>query len=307
MIDPRIKIRHLQCFVEVARLKSVNKAAAVLNITQPAVTKTMRELEEALSVALFDREGRSTKLTTLGEVFLQHASQTLTALALGLDAVVEAQGAGEAVRIGALPTVCARIMPFAMQTFLAHKMAARVKIVTGDNAVLIEQLRLGELDVMVGRLASAEKMAGLSFEHLYSEQVVLVVRPGHPLLAEPDVILKKLPNYLVLMPNQNSIIRPFVDRLLLTWQLTHWPNQIETVSDVFGRSFIPGSDAVWIISEGVVAEDLASGKLMRLAVETSDTKGPVGITLRAGLVPSLAQNLLIQAIREAAKTVSLSQ
>ena len=87
------------------------------------------------------------------------------------------------IRIGALPTVSAQIMPRAMSLFLKEKTGAAIKIVTGENAVLLEQLRVGELDLVVGRLAAPEKMTGFFFEHLYSEQVVFVVRAGHPLLA----------------------------------------------------------------------------------------------------------------------------
>ena len=76
------------------------------------------------------------------------------------------------IRIGALPTVSTRIMPQAMMLFLKEETGARIKIVTGENAVLLEQLRIGDLDLVVGRLAAPEKMTGFSFEHLYSEKVV---------------------------------------------------------------------------------------------------------------------------------------
>ncbi len=72
MIDNRVKFRHLQTFVEVARQKSVMKAAELLHVSQPAVTKTIRELEEVLGVAVFEKDGRGIRITRYGEAFLKH-------------------------------------------------------------------------------------------------------------------------------------------------------------------------------------------------------------------------------------------
>lgn len=305
MVDARVKFRHLQTFVEVARQKSVMKAAELLHVSQPAVTKTIRELEEVLGVAVFEREGRGIKITRYGEVFLRHAGAALTALRQGLDSVSqERSGDGVPVRIGALPTVSTRIMPRAMSLFLKEDTGARIKIVTGENAVLLEQLRVGDLDLVVGRLAAPEKMTGFSFEHLYSEQVVFAVRAGHPLLARKQSAFSHLGDYPVLMPTRASIIRPFVDQFLIANGIPGLPNQIETVSDAFGRAFVRTSEAIWIISAGVVASDIEDGTLAVLPIDTSETKGPVGLTMRADSVPSLPLAILMQTIREAAGETS---
>ncbi|MCC2614016.1 pca operon transcription factor PcaQ [Neorhizobium petrolearium] len=301
MINSRIKFRHLYTFIEVARQKSVVRAAEILNVSQPAVTKTIRELEEALGVAVFEREGRGIRITRYGEVFLRHAGAALTALRQGMDSVSqELFDSAPPVRIGALPTVSTRIMPRAMMLFLAEKTGSRVKIVTGDNAVLMEQLRVGDLDLVVGRLASPEKMAGLSFEHLYSEQVVFIVRPGHPLLDGRRSIFEGLADYPVLMPTRGSIIRPSVEQFLIANGVATLPVQVETISDAFGRVFVRSSEAVWIISAGVVAGDVADGTLAPLPIDTSETRGPVGLTIRADSNPSAPLSILMQTIRQAA-------
>lgn len=300
MIDSRIKFRHLQTFVEVARQKSVMKAAELLHVSQPAVTKTIRELEQALGVGVFEREGRGIRITRYGEVFLRHAGAALTALRQGLDSVSQEQfGDAPPIRIGALPTVSTRIMPRAMDLFLKENTWSRVKIVTGDNAVLLEQLRVGDLDLVVGRLAGAERMAGFSFEHLYSEQVVFAVRPGHPLLSAGKALFAELGHYTLLMPTRGSIIRPVVENFLITNGVASLPSQIETVSDAFGRAFVRDSDAIWIISNGVVARDIADGVLAALPIDTGETKGPVGLTMRTDSIPSLPLSILMQTIREA--------
>lgn len=298
MLDQRIKLRHLQTFVEVARQKSVIRASKLLHVSQPAVTKTIRELEEILGVSLVERDGRGIKISRYGEVFLRHAGATMTALRQAVDSVSQdVARTGLPVRIGALPTVSARIMPKALTSFLAEKTGSAIKIVTGENAVLLEQLRIGDLDLVVGRLAASEKMTGFSFEHLYSERIRFVVRAGHALLSPGVLIFERMHEFPVLVPTRNSVIGPSVQQFLIANGVPSLPIQIETVSDAFGRAYLRTSDAIWIISEGVVAADIADGVLAILPLDTSDTSGPVGLTIRADTQPSLPLALLMQAIR----------
>ena len=168
--------------------------------------------------------------------------------------------------------------------------------------MLLSQLRTGDLDLVVGRLADPELMTGLSFEHLYSERVSFIVRPGHPLLKARPFNLAKLAGYTVLMPTEGSIIRPMVDRFLIAHGIGSLPDQIETVSMAFGRRYTRMSDAVWLISRGVVAEDLEEGVLAELPIATDAATGPVGLTTRADIPPSLPAVMLMQTIREAART-----
>jgi LysR family pca operon transcriptional activator len=302
--DPDIKFRHLQTFVEVARQKSVMRAAEILHVSQPAVTRTIRELEAALGVAVIERDGRGIRVTQFGDVFLRHAGASLTALRQGVDSVSQERlGQIRPIRVGALPTVSSRIMPRAMVLFLKQAIGSKVRIVTGETATLLEQLRRDELDLVVGRLAAPEKMAGFSFEHLYSEPVVFVVRAGHPILSADIPRFDNLQDFPVLMPNQSSIIRPIIDRFLIAHGVAGLPVQIETVSDSFARAFTRMSDAVWIISEGVIAADLAEGSLVALPFDTAETKGPVGLTMRTDVLPSLPLSLMMAAIRETSATV----
>ncbi len=301
MVQTRIKFRHLQIFIEVARQKSVGKAAKILAVSQPAVTKTIRELEEILGVKLFEKDGRGIKLARIGEVFLKHAGSSVASVLQGVDSVNQALlQSAPPVRIGALPTVSAKIMPDAIQYYLSEKVGSEIKIVTGENSVLLEQLRMAELDLVVGRLAAPEMMIGLSFEHLYSEHVVFAVRAEHPLLSRTHMRLDELRNYTVLMPTKASVIRPFVDRFLLANGIPELPIKIETVSDSFGRAFIRASDAIWIISEGVVSNDLRDGRMALLPFDTRETRGAVGLTTRADGEENTALTVMSQCIRLAA-------
>ena len=173
------------------------------------------------------------RITRYGEVFLRHAGTSVAAVQQGIDSLSRLN-TGALVRIGALPTVSARIMPAVMRKFLAEGAGSPVRIVTGENQVLLDQLRTGTLDLVIGRLAAPEQMAGLTFQYLYSEQVRFVVRNNHPLLWDTRFDFARIRDYPVLMPTTGSVIRPFVERYLLAHGMANCARAIETVSDSFG-------------------------------------------------------------------------
>jgi LysR family pca operon transcriptional activator len=302
LIDPRVKLRHIACFLEVARLKSVVRAADALNMSQPAATKTIQELEEILGAQLFDRSRRSLFLTPAGEQFQRYAASSVSALKQGIDSV-RMTDREAIVRVGALPTVSARILPPAVLR-LAEGGKARARIVTGPNDHLLSLLRAGDVDLVIGRMAEPGEIAGLSFEHLYSEQVVFAVRAGHPLRKLKRFALPAIQPYQILMPPPGAVIRPAVERLLTAHGVTDLRDDIETVSNAFGRRYTLITDAVWIISEGVVADDVAEGALATLPVDTSETTGPVGLTTRSGETIGYAAQLLLATIRQVAMELS---
>jgi LysR family transcriptional regulator, pca operon transcriptional activator len=282
MIDARMKIRHLQCFMEVARLGHVGRAADQLAVTQPAVSKTLRELEQFLNVRLFTRGPKGLALTPLGEAFQHHAATGVLALQQAIASVAPGRLRGDAnIRVGALPTVAVRIMPDAVRELTAQCRDAAVHLVTGPNRILLERLKGRELDVVVGRLADPDQMVGLAFEQLYLERMAVVVKPGHPLLAELPFEPRRLTEFEVLMPSREDITRPIVDRLLLASGIGAIERRIETVSSDFSRAYLKRTDAVWIISYGVAALDIAAGDLVELPLDVSATLGPVGMTTRA--------------------------
>ncbi len=296
-IDPRIKMRHLSCFIETARRKSVVKAAEALHMTQPAASKTIKELETILGVALFERGRRTLVLSPVGDVFQTYAERALSALSYGTQVIAEAR-TQPLVRVGALPTASARILPRAMAAIRAQGMPIRVEIFTSPNAHLIASLRRGECELILGRMAEPHDIAGLSFEHLYSERLAVVVRHDHPLLGGARFDLRGIADFEVLMPPSDAAIRSAVERLLAAHGVQTPIGMIETVSDTFARNYVRDTDAIWFISEGVVERDIDDGHLALLPVDLSETSGPVGLTSRTDQPLTAGARLLVDAIRK---------
>ncbi|MEP7239396.1 MAG: pca operon transcription factor PcaQ [Devosia sp.] len=299
MLNSRVKLRHLNCFLETARLGGVARAGSALGMTQPAVSKALAELEQILGVSLFDRSRRALVLTDAGEIFTRYAQAGLATLQQGLDSLEAARVGTSVVALGALPTVAAGVVPRALRQFSQHPLACRTVVESGPSRYLLGLLRTAAIDFVVGRLARPEAMDGLSFEQLYAEHLVLAVRPRHPLAEAGRVTLRQVADFQLLMPPRDAIIRSEIDTLLISGGVGRLSAEIETVSNSLGRAYALGSDAVWVISEGVVAADLAAGQLARLDVDMRATLGPIGITTRADvqLAPPALQ--LLECIRAA--------
>lgn len=287
-MDRRIKFRHLEAFTSIARAQSLKVAADRLHLTQPAISKTLKDLETILGVTLMDRGRAGVHLRPEGEVFLQFAEQSISALQNGLHSVasIGAQGGGT-LRLGALPSVAAGLIPSAVQDFRAAAPDTIVQVREGSHAYLTDHLRNGALDLVVGRLGRPDSMTGLSFTQLYEEKVVIVVAPGHPLAGA--MRLDQIAGFPVLYPPKDAAIRPLVARLMIARGLALFNDRIETTSAAFARAMTLGpAQAVWFISQGVVAHDIADGRLVPLHINTDPTTGPVGIMVRSEETPTPA-------------------
>lgn len=312
-MDRRVRIRHLQAFCETVRQRSLKRAAETLLLTQPAISRTLAELEEIVGTRLMTRGRGGIALTQAGEFFLPHARASLAALEQGL-AGLAGSGAGRAgatLRLGALPSVAARLLPRIVAELDGLGAELRLTILDGPHGYLTGLLRDGRLDAVIGRLGEPATMQGLSFTQLYLEQVAVVVRPGHPILDRPE--LRRIPDWPVIYPAPGSAIRPFVERLLIAEGIPLPPRRIETVSGEFGRIHVRQSDAIWFISAGVVARDVAEGLLVTLPLDTPLTEGPVGLMRRARPgdadppAPEAALELLHRAALRAVSGLGLSQ
>ena len=296
-MDRRIKFRHLDAFSAIARARSFKAAAEQLHLTQPAISKTLKELEDILGVVVMERSRSGVSLTPEGEVFLQFAEHSTAALRQGLRSVRGAGVGAGVLRVGALPSVAASLLPAAAIAFVQTSSETLLEVHEGPHHDLTARLRSGGLDLMVGRLGNPETMVGLSFQQLYSEQVVIVAAAGSPALGVTD--FAAVDGFRVLYPPKDSAIRPLVARLLISQGVPLFHNRIETASPAFGRAVVLADHAtVWVISKGVVAADIANGTLVPLEIDMSATLGAVGIMSRAEEVPPVATRSFSKILNE---------
>ncbi|EBN8758407.1 LysR family transcriptional regulator [Salmonella enterica] len=298
LFSQRIRLRHLHTFVAVAQQGTLGRAAETLNLSQPALSKTLNELEQLTGTRLFERGRLGAQLTVPGEQFLTHAVKVLDALNTAGQALNRKEDASaDVVRVGALPTAALGILPAAIGRFHQQQKSTSLQVATMNNTMLLAGLKSGEIDLGIGRMSDPELMGGLNYELLFLESLKLVVRPGHPLLQE-TITLSRVMEWPVVVSPKGTVPRQNAEALLQSQGCKMAAGCIETLSASLSRQLTVDYDYVWFVPSGAVKEDLRQATLVSLPVPTQSAGEPIGILTRVDIPLSTGAQMLIAAIRK---------
>ena len=298
LFSQRIRLRHLHTFVAVAQQGTLGRAAETLNLSQPALSKTLNELEQLTGTRLFERGRLGAQMTLMGEQFLTHAVKVLDALNHAGQSLSQKDGQSTAViRVGALPTAALGILPKVIGQFHKQQIDVTVQVATMNNTMLLSGLKSGELDLGIGRMSDPELMTGLNYELLFLESLKLVVRPGHPLLQE-NITLSKVMEWPVVVSPKGTIPRQNAETLLSSQGCKMSATCVETLSASLSRQLTVDYNYVWFVPSGAVKEDLRQGILTSLPVATQGVGEPIGILTRVDTPLSPAAQILLASIRK---------
>ena len=296
----RIRLRHLQCFLAVAQARNLRRAAETLAVSQPAVTKTLNELEDILGVRLFERGRGGARPTPQAELFLRHATASLESLAQAVDTMLRGRDEAPPLRVGALPTVAPSVLPRVLRAYRAARPGAELRVITGRNTQLLAALRGRELDAVIGRLAEPDEMVGLTFELLFAEPLVMVAGVGHAAMRAKRPQAAALGAEPIILPLSGTLIRHSADSFLRAHGIVPRAGLIETLSVTLARALTLAGDALWVTPLAAVEDDLARADLARLPLRSEGTEEPVGLLLRSDTPPGAALQAFVAAVRDVA-------
>ena len=300
-----MELRSLDYFLAVVEQGSLRAAAQSIGLTQPALTKAIRRLEDSFGVQLFDRKARGVTLTGYGQVVLSHARELQTSFK-AVKEEVEAlrHGISGLVRIGAGPSWQDAVLPDAIRQLRSERPSVRVRVIGGTDDQLKKLLKSGELDLVLAAVPEAQRLEPtLAWRSLLADEYCVIADQNHPLRSRDDLSPDALIAYPWILPSGGTYM---VDRLRLMLRGHGLPlpePAIET--DVISLKFalMRGSDYLSFHAVAHLAE-VAPSFIQPLAVPGMMAVRDAGIILLRDTEPSPAARYCIEILTSICATVS---
>ncbi len=304
LLRARLKTRQLMLIVALAEEGSIHHAAKLMNMTQPAASKLLKDLEDVLEVQLFERLPRGMRPTWFGDTMIRHARMALFSLNQAHEEVQAGKlGQFGQVNIGSITAPGQMLLPsMVMAVKIAHPNLVITVQIEPSN-VLIERLHRGTLDIMVGRLSAEQEKSDLRYIMVASEPVCAVVRPGHPLLTHRKLGVTKMLEYGWIVPPSGSVMRHRFDLMFQELNLSHPTNSVETASLLFTTKMMQQSNMVSVMAVDVARYYADHGLVAILPIALPFEMEPFGFITRRDRVLSPAASLVMEALKASAITV----
>jgi len=241
-----MEINHIRSFCAVARTGSFTRAAEELGIAQPSLSQQIRTLEKKIGTPLFERMGRSVRLTAFGEALREPALSILQQVAMAENSLANLrEGVRGRLRVGVIPTILPYLIAPRINEFLKSFPDVDLQLIEDATPRLVEQLQAGDIDIAVTALPV--KNPDIICSELFREPLFLAVAENHPLAGKPTVDLRAFVDEPLLLLKEGHCLRDNVlmacTRAKAELHSIFETNQLESIFQLiragFGITLVP--------------------------------------------------------------------
>jgi DNA-binding transcriptional LysR family regulator len=300
-LKARLKTRQLLLLIALDDYRNIHRAADELHMTQPAASKQIKDLEDMLAVRLFDRLPRGMEPTIYGETMIRHARMALTSLSLAHDDIVALKaGLAGQVEVGVIMAPAMALLPRAIARIKEQAPLLRIGVQLEQSNVLMDKLRHGMLDFMIGRILEQQDSAGLIYEELTDEPACAVVRPGHPLVERTDLLLADICARPWILPPPGSVLRHRFDMMFRKAGLPPPVNVVDSTALLLVTALLQQTDSLHVMPRDVAEYYVSLNVLKILPIDLPCKMDAFGIIRQHDHLLSPGADMLLKAVRAAA-------
>lgn len=262
-----LKLRHLKVVLAIAQSRSIGLAASALHVSQPAITKALKEVEAAAGTALFERRANGTFPTAAGLAVVRYATEVFGTLERAGDELeVLSSGFSGSLSIGCNFPSAVRLLPEAILKLSSKNPRVSITVHEAPLEVLLPELRMRRLDVLVARWPSEAQALDLVEHARFSQPMSVVAAADHPLVRQGRVSWGELAEWSWLMPPKGSAVRRELDELLRSKGLKPQVLPIESSSPTANAVMLRRLSAVTVVPSALLNADNEFHGLVRVGV-----------------------------------------
>jgi DNA-binding transcriptional LysR family regulator len=247
----------------------VARVSEELNVTQPAVSKQIAELEKIVGVPIVTRDRNRLFLTPVGHRLVSHAKQALNQLdRAAFDIEAMASGISGAVSVGVVSSVAPTLLPSAIALFKSSTPQASIVVKEGHFVELLPGLQGGALDLLIARIWQPQELTGIDQLRLFEEPVVVVAGRNHQLTRKSELEWSDVVDFPWIMPHANSVARGAVDALFAANGLAPPANTIASLSLTLNLALLEAIPALGLMPQRLAQSHAARGDIVTLPLDT---------------------------------------
>lgn len=305
VLRSNLKLKHLQLLVALDQFRHLGRASEYLSLTQPAVSKTLAEVERLFDVPLFLRSTRGTEPTDYGRSVVRFARSVLADFDRTREELAAvASGAAGRVAVGAMVVATPVLLAQALDRLKLRSAQTTVMVEEGDLTRLLPRLRLGELDLFVGRLEPGYAAPDLETEALYDEGMAIVCGPGHALAGSAQVDWAALAGQPWVMPPPWASSRIKLHQMFYRHGLLPPVDVIETASFLVTLTALRERGAIGFWASSVARHHAEQGLVQVLPLAVPIELPPVGLITVRGRLRTPPVEQLLDDLRAVGATLS---
>lgn len=296
----RVTQAQLRAFLALVKEGSYAEASTATGHAKASLHRAVSDLEIALDLSLVTRRGRGIELTPNGRLHARKFSLARAELAAAGDEISALKGVDRGrIAIGAMPLCRARVLPSTIVRFRSHHPRSQIFVAEGSHVELLEPLRHGDLDVLIGALREPPPGPDVIQTPLFVDHPVILAREGHPIHTRRDKTdLNALSEYEWCIPQSGVPLRERWEAMFHASDLKPPKVGVECGSVIAIRQILMGTDCLTILSPDQVAVELEAGWLKKVTEAPSGMTRTIGITHREGWRPTALQSAFIEALTD---------
>ncbi|MEM7327481.1 MAG: LysR family transcriptional regulator [Pseudomonadota bacterium] len=303
-IKSRITISQLRAFISVCACGSYSLAARRLKLSQPSVYKSARSIEIAFDRKLLRPSYSGVDPTPKAKEFARYVSIALSEIERAQEEVHEQQGRMSGrLAIGTLPLVRTRVLPNAVASLVQQFPQANVQVFDGVYSDLLNSLRHGDLDFLLGALRSPLPVKDIEQERLFFDDLNVIVRTGHPILEIEHPTVRDLAKLDWIVPRTGTPTRDYFEGLFANHQISGHSSHIECSSLVAIRAILLASDRATILSSHQAGYEISHQDLAVVNIRLARSQRPIGITTRSNWKATSIQREFLARLKHETQTL----